>query len=79
MKEQANTTLRTIVNQLQYSDNFYESVDESLIADGMLVYIEDIDNNIVYTYPDNDVQVRIDRDNSMYVTATEKFLSTNSN
>ena len=79
MKEQANKTVHSIIDQLQYSDDFYKSVDEEKIAEGTLIYIENIDGNIVYSYPDRSAADRINKDNSMYVTATEKFLSTNSN
>ena len=79
MKQQVNSTVEAIIERLQYSDNFYTSVDEDSIAEGMLIYIEDIDNNIVYSYPDEFSQEKIDRDSSLYVTASEKFLSTNSN
>ncbi len=79
MKQQVNNTVESIIEQLQYSDDFYTSVDESSIAEGMIIYIEDIDNNIVYSYPDELAQEKIERDSSLYVTASEKFLSTNSN
>lgn len=79
MKEQVNDTMKTIIKQLEHSDDFYSSVDEDNIAEGMLIYIEDIDDNIVYSYPDEFSQEKIEQDSSLYVTASEKFLSTNSN
>lgn len=79
MKQQVNDTVQFVIEQLQVSDDFYASVNEDAIADGMLIYIEDIDDTIVYSYPDEFSQKKIDSDSSMYVTASEKFLSTNSN
>ena len=79
MKKQAHITVDNIIGQLQYSDDFYKSVDETKIGYGMLIYIENIDGNIVYTYPNPDAPNRINKDSSLYVTASEKFLSTNSN
>ena len=79
MKQQANATVDGIIEQLQYSDDFYTSVDENRISHGMLIYIENIDGNIVYTYPDESAPDRINKDSSLYITASEKFLSTNSN
>lgn len=79
MKEQVNKTVQSIILQLEKSDNFHESVDESVIGDGMLIYIEDLDGNIVYTYPDKNAPSTINIDNNLYITASEKFLSTNSN
>ncbi len=79
MKEQANLTVSEIISDLQISDNFYESVDEDRISKSMLIYIEDLDGNIVYSYPDSTAVERINRDENLYITASEKFLSTNSN
>ncbi len=79
MKEQVNQTVQDIISQLQNSDDFYESVDDEKIAGNTLIYIEDLDGNIVYSYPDNTSADNINKGSNLYVTASEKFLSTNSN
>ncbi|MBE6782755.1 MAG: HAMP domain-containing histidine kinase [Ruminococcaceae bacterium] len=79
IKEEINGTVQAVMRQLEYSDDFEASVDESVISDDMLIYIEDIDGQIVYTYPDETAYEKINKDSDFYVTASEKFLSTNSN
>lgn len=79
MKKEINKTVDRIISELQISDNFYESVNEELIGDNVLIYIEDLDSNIVYTYPDSSAYNLINDESSLYITASEKFLSTNSN
>ena len=79
MKKELNKTVDRIISELQISDDFYESVNEDYIGDNILIYIEDLDSNIVYTYPDNSAYSRINDASSLYITASEKFLSTNSN
>lgn len=79
IKEEINTTVQSVMHQLEYSDDFYTSVDESVIKDGTLLYIENIDGDVVYTYPDDTAREKINKDSAVYVTASEKFLSTNSN
>lgn len=79
MKERVNETVQSVIVQLQSSDNFYESVDDTKIQKNILIYIEDLDGNIVYTYPDSSSADKINKDSNLYVTTAEKFLSTNSN
>ncbi len=79
MKKEINRTVDRIISELQISDNFYESVDEERIGDNILIYIEDLDGNIVYAYPDSNAYKLINDESSLYITASEKFLSTNSN
>ncbi len=79
MKKTVNESVREIIDDLQISDNFYDSVDESGLHEDLLVYIEDIDGTIVYTYPDSSAYESINADSNLYITATEKFLSTNKN
>lgn len=79
MKKDLNKTVNGIITELLISDNFYESVNEENIHDNILIYIEDLDSNIVYTYPDSSAYNRINDESSLYITASEKFLSTNSN
>lgn len=79
MKKEINKTVDRIISELQISDNFYNSVDEDRIGENILIYIEDLDGNIVYAYPDSNAYKRINNESSLYITASEKFLSTNSN
>ncbi len=79
MKKTVNETVWNVIDELQTSDNFYDSVDESKFAEDMLVYIEDIDGTIVYTYPDSSAYESMNEDSNLYITASEKFLSTNKN
>ncbi len=79
MKQQVNETVQSIIFQLSSSENFYESVDESRLDENMLIYIDDMDGNIVYSYPDMSSAEKINKDSSLYITGSEKFLSTNSN
>ncbi len=79
MKKQANSTVSSIIKQLRYSGDFSESINEEKIGDDIILYIEDIDGAIVYTYPDDSVVTKINKDDNLYITASEKFLATNSN
>ncbi len=79
MKETVNKTVQDVISQLQRSDDFYESVDDTKIANNILIYIEDLDGNIVYSFPDSSSADKIDNGSNLYVTTAEKFLSTNSN
>ncbi len=79
MKKEINKTVDRIISELQISDNFYKSVDEDQIGENILIYIEDLDGNIVYAYPDSNAYKLINSESSLYITASEKFLSTNSN
>ena len=79
MKERVNETVQSVISQLQRSDNFYNSVDDSDIPKNILIYIEDLDGNIVYSFPDSNSANKINKGSNLYVTASEKFLSTNSN
>lgn len=79
MKETVNNTVYETIDELKTSNDFYESIDESKFTDSMYIYIEDIDSNIVYSYPDSSAFSRINEDSNLYVTATEKFLTTNKN
>ena len=78
MKERVNKTVQDVIVQLQSSDNFYDSVDDTKIPKNILIYIEDLDGNIVYTYPDSSSADKINKGSNLYVTTAEKFLSTNS-
>ena len=79
MKEQVNTTVEDVISQLKMSDDFYQSVDETKLDKNVLIYIEDLDGNIVYSYPDSESADKINKGSDIYVTTSEKFLSTNSN
>lgn len=79
MKERVNSTVEDVISQLTMSDDFYQSVDVSKIGKNILIYIEDLDGNIVYSYPDSKSADKINKGSNLYVTASEKFLSTNSN
>ncbi len=79
MKETVNETVQVVISQLHRSDDFYESVDDTQFAKNILIYIEDLDGNVVYTYPDSSSVDKINKGGNLYVTTTEKFLSTNSN
>ena len=79
MKERVNKTVQDVISQLQRSDNFYESVDDTGIPKNILIYIEDLDGNIVYSFPDSNSANKINKGSNLYVTTAEKFLSTNSN
>ncbi len=79
MKKEINRTVDRVISELQISDDFYESVNEERIGDNILIYIEDLDGNIVYSYPDDNAYKLINNESNLYITASEKFLSTNSN
>lgn len=79
MKDQVNSTVEDVISQLTLSDDFYQSVDDTKIGENILIYIEDLDGNIVYSYPDSTSADKINKGSNLYVTASEKFLSTNSN
>lgn len=79
MKKEINRTVDRVISELKISDDFYESVDESRIEKNILIYIEDLDGNIVYSYPNNNAYKLINNNSNLYITVSEKFLSTNSN
>lgn len=79
LKEEVNDTEKIIVNALSLSEDFDETIKQLQINQAIIIVIEDIDGEVVYSKPKNISFDELSLNSNLYITSADNFFLNNSN